>query len=179
MVNSHDWPTIPIIDLKNRRTFTLFTRRQASLSWAAWRGADSRGRPQSRRHRLSERAVSGAAPFRLTRQGKPCGQAWRVDRHRWRFPGTSKRCRCGFGNAGPRFRGRETIDPDRARRCQCAARDADRVGSDFCASLRQCEGVFTRMAIRKQLSLSSPLCFFLSCWLQAGFWLKTSKRRNP
>ena len=38
---------------------------------------------------------------------------------------------CGFGNAGTSFRGRENIYPDRARRCKCAARDADRVGSYF------------------------------------------------
>ena len=33
------------------------------------------------------------------------------------------------------------------------------------------------MATRKQPFLSSPRCFFLYCWLQAGFWLKTIKRR--
>src|SRR5713101_5094441 len=54
------------------------------------------------------------------------GQAWRVDRHGWRFSGTSQRCRCGFGHAGTSFRGRETLDPDRARRGKSAARDAGR-----------------------------------------------------
>lgn len=84
-----------------------------------------------RSHRLSERAVGDTPPLRLTRQGEPRGQAWRVDRHGWGFPGTSERCRCGFENVGTRFRGRENIDPDRARRCKCATRDANRVGSYF------------------------------------------------
>ncbi len=33
------------------------------------------------------------------------------------------------------------------------------------------------MATRTQPSLSSPQYFSWSCWLQAGFWLKTIKRR--
>jgi hypothetical protein len=105
--------------------------RQASLSWATGCRTDCRGWTQSSLPRLLERAFGSAAPFRLSRQGESRGQAWRLYRHGWRFPGTSVRCRCGFGNAGPRFRGRETLDPHRARCCQFAAGDAGRVGSDF------------------------------------------------